>query len=116
MSRNLLQCTTLKSGLNRTKSERAADARHGELTVAAGKHALQISAVDLDTGKARPARDVLHRRRKGFDISHGADRAGVGDPTGPGDADEVDGGRGVARLSAGLAIDLVIQHHDGKIC
>src|SRR5664279_2072511 len=41
--------------LNGAKSERAADPRHDKCAVATGEHALEIGAVDLDAGKARPA-------------------------------------------------------------
>src|SRR5947209_15871121 len=101
-------------GLDRPKPQAAADAGQDEAAIATGEHALQIGAVDLDVGKARPARDVLHALRKGFDISNSGDRAAIGDPAGPANTDEVDGCRGVARLSAGLAIDLVIEHHNGE--
>src|SRR5450631_2070870 len=108
MSSNLLQCT--RPTLDRAKPQRSPDARRGELAVAAGEHPLQIGAVDLDAGKARPADDVLHGRRKGLDLGHGRERAGVSDPAGTGDTDEVDGGGGMAGLPAGFAIDLIIQH------
>ena len=49
----------LDSGLDRPKPERTADAGHDEGAVAAGEHALQVRTVDLDTGKARPARCEL---------------------------------------------------------
>src|ERR1700692_2275724 len=55
------------------------------------------------------------RGRKGPDLAHGRDGAAIGDPATAGDADEVDGGGGVAALPAGLAIDLIVQHHDGQI-
>src|SRR6266404_8104306 len=114
MSRILLRCTR-PNRLNRPKPERTADARHRKLTVAAGEHPLQVSAVDLDAGKARPARDVLHTGRKRLDIGHGRDGAGIRDSASPGDPDEVDGRRGVARLPAGFAVDLVVEHDDGEI-
>src|ERR1700681_560564 len=53
MSRILLQCTHGKAQLNRPKSERPADAGQDKTAVAAGQNALQVSAVDLDAGKAR---------------------------------------------------------------
>src|SRR5229473_5903958 len=116
MSRILLRCTSLNSSLDRPKPQRIANARHGKLTVAAGEHALQIRAIDLDAGKARPARDVLHIMCIGLDIGHGRNRAGVRDPARVGDTDEVDGRRGVARLPAGFAVDLIVEHDDGEIC
>src|ERR1700733_4229126 len=109
-------CSAFKwTGLNRPESECAADAGHDEGAVAAGEHALEIRAVDLDAGEARPAGDVLHAGRKCLDVGHGRDRAGVRYPASLGDADQIDGRRGMARLAAGLAVDLVIQHHDGEI-
>src|SRR5712664_4780508 len=86
--------------LDRPKSQRTADARHDESSIAARKHPLQVGAVDLDAGKAGPARDLLYQGRKGLDIGHGRDRAGVRDPATAGDTGEVDSRRGVARLPA----------------
>src|SRR5947207_6342224 len=76
-------------GLDRPKPQAAADAGQDEAAIATGEHALQVGAVDLDAGKARPARDILHGGRKGFDIGHGRDRAAIGDPASPGNTDEV---------------------------
>src|SRR5204863_6846283 len=85
------------------------------VAVADGEHALQVRAVDLDAGKARSSLDVVHAGREGFDFSHGRHGARIRDATRAGKADEVDGRRGVARLPAGLAIDLTVQHDDGEI-
>src|ERR1700682_2299111 len=114
MSRILLQCTPLW-GLNRPKSERPADPRHGEPAIAPGYHGLQIRVVDLDVGKARAACDVLHVRRKGLDLGHGRQRPGVRNPAGPGDTDEVNGCSRVARLPAGFALDLIIQQEPKSV-
>ena len=69
----------------------------------------------LTLAKRGPLVDVLHGSGVGLDLGHGRHRAGIRDPAGFGDADEVDGRGGVARLPAGLAIGLVVQHHDGEV-
>ena len=43
------------------------------------------------------------------------DRLGPGEAAGLGDADEVDPHPGMARLHAGLAIMVVVQHHDREV-
>src|SRR5258706_9933531 len=65
MSIILLRCTRNYFGLDRPKPQAAADAGQDEAAIAAGEHPLQIGTVDLDAGKARPARDVLEAPRKG---------------------------------------------------
>src|SRR6266404_948863 len=102
--------------LNRAKPERASDAVHDEGAVAAGEDALQIGAVDLDAGEARPAREVLQLGCEGLDLRHGGNGAYIRDPARLGDADEIDRARGVARLPAGFAIDLIVEHDDGEVC
>src|SRR6202012_853496 len=103
-SMSRLRATALENGLDGTKSERGADTGHNKGSVAAGEHAFLVGTVDLDTGKARPARDVLHGGGNRLDLSHGGERGGVGYPAAPGDAGHIDRGRGVAGLPAGLAI------------
>ncbi len=41
--------------------------------------------------------------------------AGVRYPATAGHPDQIDGGGGMARLPAGLAVDLIVQHDDGEI-
>src|SRR6267154_4907128 len=53
--------------LDRPEPQASPDPGQDEAAVPAGEHALQIGTVDLDAGKARPARDVLEAPRKGFD-------------------------------------------------
>src|ERR1700690_2190545 len=55
MSRILLRRTTPgQPDLDRREPERAADPHHDEIVVAAGEHALQFGAIDLDTGNLGP--------------------------------------------------------------
>src|SRR5947207_12929248 len=111
----LRRTTSFTPMSDRRESERAADAGYRELAVAAGKHAFQVGAVDLDAGKARPAGDVLHGCRKGLDLGHGRHRPCVRYPATAGDADEIHRRRGVAGLPAGLSIDLLSEHDDAEI-
>src|ERR1700722_15061987 len=97
------------------EAQRAPDARDDEAAVAAGKHALQIGAVDLDAGETRPAGNILHRGRKCLALGHGRDGADIRYPASPGDADEVGSASGMARLPAGFAVDLVVEHNDRQI-
>src|SRR6201987_4552976 len=106
---------TRQPSLDRGESERAADPRHDEAAVTAFEHPLQIGAVDLDADKARTCRNVLHRGRKRLDRGHGGDAARIRYAARFGDPDEVGIRSGMARLPAGLAIDLVFEHDDGEI-
>src|ERR1700722_19808214 len=101
--------------LDRTEAQRAPDARDDETAVATGKHALQIGAVDLDAGKTRPAGNILDRGRKCLNLGRGRDGADIRYPASPGDADEVGSAGCMARLPAGFAVDLIVEHNDGQI-
>src|SRR6516165_1988340 len=100
---------------DRRKPQRTADPRHDTAAVTTGEHALQIGAVDLDANEARARRDVLHRGRKDLDLGHRREALGIRYAACPRDTDEISIGSRMARLPAGLAIDLVVEHDDGEV-
>src|SRR5260221_4850362 len=83
-------------------------------TVANRQHAGGFVAGDPRLYQDRPAA-VVHELA---DTAHGSDLGHVepvGEPACPGHSDEIDAGPGVARLHAGLAIVLIVEHDDYEI-
>src|ERR1700730_1837147 len=83
-------------------------------SVASRPHAGGSVAGDPRLDQDRPA-TVVHEIAN---TAHGCDLGHVepvGEPACPGHGDEIDAGPGVARLHAGLAIVLIVEHDDDEI-